>query len=42
MEDYLHVNGVRLADADTPHWKLKPLKERNLKLIKEHLVSGYT
>lgn len=39
IEDYLHVDGVKLPDPDMPHWKLKPLREKNLQLIEQYLVS---
>lgn len=40
VEDYLHISGVRLAEPGTPQWKLKPIREKNLKLIEQHLVSS--
>ena len=38
VKDYLHVKGVRLLEPGMPQWKIKPLQEKNMKLIAEHLV----
>lgn len=39
ISDYLHVKGVKQAEPGMPQWKLKPLQEKNIQLIKEHMVS---
>ena len=38
VKDYLHVKGVRLVEPGMPQWKIKPMQEKNMKLIAEYLV----
>jgi len=40
VDEFTHVPGVKLAPPGLPEWKAKMLKEKNVKIIMEYLVSG--